>query len=326
MHEVDFDSYNFKYSEFIDLLKQHNQEYILSVFVGVTINKMVVSPIRPDKTPSCKLCYNSDKILTLFDYAKGTSYNVFEIIKEYNNWTNRKTIIEICNAVFYHSINPVLKEIPVIKQIAKADIEVIYSEFTKQDLELFSTFDYQASASTLNKLGIRKVSGYYFGEKFINKPAIIFCLKSLEGFENTQIYRPDLFKDQEGIEGKYRARSSRGLYLFKNTRGNTITTKSFQDAYWLYLAGCNVRFVLSEGHKFTEDEIMYYDQDYDNTHFLLFDNDKSGRENAEKVKDTFKLIFYKEEGIKDSKDYAMKFGLTALKKKMNNVNKFNQET
>jgi hypothetical protein len=278
-----------------------DQQAVLEYFLNTSIKlkKQVISPIRNDNNPSCSYNLDSDGNLILFDYARGSSHTIIDIIKIYLNIDYKETLRLIQDKFIFNTSFKNLKKVIKEKESfiytpPKFELFVNKVEFQEEDYNLFDYIDREK----IKDYPITKVDAYKLNGKDYFHVAYVFNHKNF-----TQIYRPDLDKNE-----RYRANTNYGLHDFnyKYEKPYSITTKSVNDALVVDNLGINTRFVLNEGHTFTEEEIVSYNSASKN--ILLYDNDEAGYKAVEKVmkntNDFFIPVFYpKENGIKDSKDY-----------------------
>lgn len=294
------------------LLMILNQVEVGSFYLSfpIVLNKMVNSPLREDKTPSCKFI-NEEGNLVMFDFTRGKSYSLYSLLMEFFSCSYEELREKLINDFFVGKRISSIKRVPLVKAYGykerNIELKIVPREILESDLALWNISDLvPITKELLIAYRIIPISFYVYNEKVYQTPdeAYAFSLSK----EYTQIYRPRLSKSKAGSEGRYRANTTRGIYgLDKCLKNHSyiLITKSFRDWFYLSALGFNVCFVLSEAHKFTEEESDLLKQ-YSERIVLLYDNDKTGIEKAEEAKlaFSFEAIFYKE--AKDSVEMLQK--------------------
>lgn len=306
------------------LLMILNQVEVGSFYLSfpIVLNKMVNSPLREDKTPSCKFI-NEEGNLVMFDFTRGKSYALFPLLMEFFSCSYEELRDKIVNDFFVGKrTSTINRNTPNLKVVSykerNTELKIVPREILESDLALWNISDLvPITKELLITYRIIPISFYVYADKVFQTldPAYAFSLSK----EYTQIYRPKLSKSKAGSEGRYRANTTRGIYgLDKCLKNHSyiLITKSFRDWFYLSALGFNVCFVLSEAHKFTEEELDLLKQ-YSERIVLLYDNDKTGIEKAGEAaeKHSFEAIFYKE--AKDSVEMLQKnLNLTVILNEM----------
>jgi hypothetical protein len=250
-------------------------EFFLECKVELDIN--ICSPLRTDPQPGCRFTVDDEGILTLFDYSRGTSYNLISMISVYKEieYDDAKKLI----------INKFLNGVPPENRVVRTltprekrfDLKVAYRPFCDADFSLWNIApDIKVTEKDFIKYHVHALEVYTINDKAYNLtgPSYLFDMGVAK-----QIYRPDLPKKSDSFVGRYRSNTSKGLYgvSFLKDDWYVVITKSYRDWFYLQKLGVNSLFVLSEGHVFTEEELrllLKYKV------FVLYDNDTTGIEKS----------------------------------------------
>jgi 5S rRNA maturation endonuclease (ribonuclease M5) len=229
------------------------------------------------------------------DYAKKITYSFVNFILEYCKIDYHT----LCDWIQkdYQNVHTVIPNKTIHVEVP-FDLFISKRPYLKLDLDFWSISDLNITEEILTKYKIFPLKAFSLKgyEGIVKEPTYIFE----HSFQ--QLYQPNLEKHK----GRYRAKTSKGVYGWDYliNHDKVIITKSFSDWFYLKLLGFNALHVLTEGNKFTEEDINKLSQF--KQVFILYDNDETGIEMANKLKVYGYIpVFYKQE--KDTKDMLKRF-------------------
>lgn len=269
-----------------DVLKSINQILVAETYINDKIRfyKSIKSPLRADKRAGCRFVVDKKNNLILFDYSRGKSYNVIQLVAEINNISFTEAKSEIIKKFMYGGVN---HSVNTLKYQPREFLKIAYAarEITDEDIKFWSIGGINFTKRDFNFYNIITASKYSLNGRLISNPAYIFKQKNF-----TQVYRPDVKKDLEGFIGRYRSDTMLGVHAFRKfeNRDYIIITKSFRDAVYIDKLGFNVCYVIKEGHNFTPEQISHL-RTFKKV-YVLYDNDSTGKKNANKLKELHQFI------------------------------------
>lgn len=291
--------------------------------IEVVLGKKIVSPVREELNPSAAFFVTTEGNLILKDFG-GESWSIWKYLKwKYN--LDYKGILEMIDKDYqlgFKSINRVnnyntTKPKPVItNRKLEGESSYIYPakrDFTQEDLEYWK--QYGITEGTLKKFNVSSLTCFWVvkGEKannHVTKPGeFAFCYTL--GKDKYKIYRP-LATNYKWVNNG----SSKILLGEDNlpwVGDKLIITKSLKDVMLLYELGIPSVALQSE-NTFLDKELYERLSKRFKEIYLLFDNDKTGRENSSKLCAAYKLKeIFVQGSQKDLSDYCKVYGVDITK-------------
>lgn len=309
---------DFKQKSFKELELEYGQENLFQFLFPekIELNKYYKNPTREDSNNGCSFVWMNNT-LTFRDWSKGKNYNYIEFGMTYFKF-QLKDLLDYLNTKF----NPINFKTTNInkKEYKKAitDIQIKTKDFTEEELEDFHTYDFKVDGDFLNKCNIYSVKTlYYNGEVIQENCNRIYAFVNIDfkGIKKYQIYFPSKEKSK-----RYRSVSTDNipqLQYLKHDCKKLIITKSNMDSFYIrHVLGINSIAVLNEGVVIPEQYMNILDKKYEL--YLLFDNDKAGRQAVIKYKKQyphikFNVLFIPFKYGKDIKDVIKKYKVNDIK-------------
>lgn len=262
------------------LLENVNQIHVLEYYLSqpIILNENIKSPLRSDPNPGCRFCVNEDGDIILFDYSRGTSYNMVKVVAEKIGIDYKDALTEIQKTFVIKSTNYVKPEKLAVPDRIPFKIFIKKKEIGERDLKFWSIGDVNFTKEDFEKYNIVNLEVYSINNMiFRPNQAYLFNFPSFR-----QIYRPDLRKDARGLEARYRSDTMLGLHTIGEITNfdYIFVNKSCRDGIYVHKLGFNSAFVLKEGHKYTPEQIEYLKQF--KKVILLYDPDEAGVFNSTK--------------------------------------------
>lgn len=270
--------------------------------------KIIRSPFRQDKNPTCSFYYSKTNRLYLHDFATEEHIDVFEAVKRKLGLTYKQVLDRI------------------IEDKDKFDTEFYVEESKENKLEFVigdnSLYDYynryHISKSTLLRFDVYSAKTIYINEEVVAKstktnPIFTYLFPS----GNVKVYRP-LSKDKsKKWSGNANMRDIAGIKQLPKRGRILFVTSSLKDVMMLYELGYNAIAFNGEGYGVSGDtfEVMKetlskLDKRFEHVIFYM-DNDAPGIAFGTKLHYVHKkkFIYNPEHKPKDLSDYVQKYGV-----------------
>lgn len=270
--------------------------------------KIIRSPFRQDKNPTCSFYYSKTNRLYLHDFATEEHIDVFEAVKRKLGLTYKQVLDRI------------------IEDKDKFDTEFYVEESKENKLEFVigdnSLYDYynryHISKSTLLRFDVYSAKAIYINEEVVAKstktnPIFTYLFPS----GNVKVYRP-LSKDKsKKWSGNANMRDIAGIKQLPKRGRILFVTSSLKDVMMLYELGYNAIAFNGEGYGVSGDtfEVMKetlskLDKRFEHVIFYM-DNDAPGIAFGTKLHYVHKkkFIYNPEHKPKDLSDYVQKYGV-----------------
>lgn len=289
------------------------QESIMEYYLGQKITpKLIRSPFREDKHPTCGFYYGKTGRLYLHDFATDEHFDCIEIVKRLYGISYNKAIqrINIDADKFETQDKAEINEHKLLEYIVGNEDYTYFNKLGIKD-------------STLKRYGVYSARAVYLNEELTWKATAknpIFIYQYPSG--RFKAYRP-LEKEREK---KWISNSTihdvQGYLQLPTTGKIAIITSSMKDVMLLKELGFAAIAFSSEGiptkgenKKFVEEVIEQLKERFSLV-LLFLDNDKPGIEYANKIGKAYniKSICIPNDQPKDVSDYAAKYGIKKTKK------------
>ena len=302
------------------LLSKNSQETYFEHYLGVPVKKgLFRSPtnIRSDTNPTCSFYKDSKGNLKYKDFAGPTFDFVGCVMYIFQcNYYNALRIIA-------HDFGIIeIKDIPknppkmeytrvILTQTTKSRIEVEIKDFSKKELDWWSSFG--ISLSTLQKFKVFSIksvflNGNYFTTSSESSPIYgYYGGVNSDGDELWRLYMPT--KRNYRFLSNWSSTMVQGAKQLPKEGEFIVITKSLKDVMALYEFGITAIAPNSENLFLTEAQYSKLQKRF-NEIYLLYDRDLPGVKSANKIRKKFKdlkvLLVPK---VKDFTDYVKKYGI-----------------
>jgi len=287
-----------------DLYKHYSEYDILRAYFGdIKINTVISSPLRKDNHPSFNIFYSPVNGCLLFkDFTTDDKGDIIRLVQlKYSLPIYQDALNKIA---FDFGLN---KEFELPKTMKKEDIDIVkydiglssYCEKYQYNIQIsirnWELRDYDfwrsfgISSFTLKKYNVIPISGYFVNAFEVKTPDIAYAYIELKDNKVTyKIYRPT--KDKAL---KWRTNNSDDVHpgymqLPKNSN-LLIITKSLKDVMAID-ENCDIACIAiqAETNYIKEHVMLEYKQRFKYV-ISLFDNDDTGKTQAERYKDIYNI-------------------------------------
>lgn len=255
---------------------------------------LIKSPLRPDNKPSFKLFIPRGSEVVLYkDFSTGDNGSVFKLLKELN-----------CPIKEY-------KEVYVPRNRVKYKICISPREWSDKDASYWLGFGIELNF--LEQSNVRPITHYSLGFNTYRCEELAYAFKeTVNNVSYYKIYQP-LSKDR-----KWRSEMTSSILSLYNTiplfGKELIITSSLKDSLCIWSnTGIPCINPQGEGYSISTDIMSDLKQRFDNI-YVLYDNDKAGKENGLRISKENKITYLElPKGPKDPSD---------LYKSLNNKQEF----
>lgn len=245
------------YWEKIDQMKVWN-------YIGVTkISKNLYSIFRNDKTPKCSLSEKNGKLIF---WDRGQSFDCIAAIAKLNGKTYKEAI-KLCLNICKGSPINILKLKEPTKYIP------IFKNWTKEGLNFWDNYEIN-----IKKYPVKQIKGWTYEEDvFIERLGFVFIYN--EGYK---FYLPKHGNLSKMFFGNIVSTST----WFENNNSNTLMVGKAvkEDLFFRGVFGNRFDYIHLQGEANWKKILNQYD--YDNL-IINLDNDLTGREQSEKIKEYY---------------------------------------
>lgn len=289
------------------------QEKLIEKFLKIKITtKLIKSPFREDKNPTCGFYYSKNGILYLHDFATGTHFDVFQIGMRCMLTTKQ----DLVNYII--SIKHTLEESTEVDLTRDYNYEYIPGD----DKGYFDR--YFIPRIMLSKYGVEPARAIYIDgvlSSRATKGNPIYVYKHNDRFK---IYRPLSPNTDKKWGGNLDATCVSGWNNLPSKGDICFITSSLKDVMVLKILGYNAIAFQGEGYGLSNKTMKIMNEKVTELrsrfkHILLFlDNDNPGIANANKLCQIHKLLnIYLPIGYpKDISDYIFKYGISSTSRRM----------
>jgi DNA primase len=279
---------------------------------GVPItNSLFISPIRKDKTPTCKLLYHSNGTLMYLDNRPGEFRgDCINFVRFLKGLSYKEALLDIYKTMSVNTHSTYTKkDISLISNKEKATIKLNFKDFTKEDLDYWG--QYYINIDLLNKFNIKSVKECFIknkdGEYFNCRKKNELCFAYLFPDNTVKVY----FPDRDSYRFVSNTTSIQGLAQLKDNPEYVVITKSLKDVIVLHLLG--IPALAPQTESIIPSSII----DSFEKSYLFYDNDVAGRKASIKVRNKYTevpiLLIPQEYGVKDISDFIKKYGIDKTK-------------
>jgi len=301
----------------MNIFEYVSQEDIFNkYFHEVNLKARYINTLRPgDKNPGCFYQYRNGK-LYFTDYANADKpkmdcidivmklYNIsakeaFEVIKKDFNLSFMPTSFK--GDIITPSKIKDYESIPKKTTYSPSEIIVVNQDFKQIDIDYWN--QYSITVDTLNKFNVKSCFKAYIDKQLYHiwipqDPMYSYCEKD----KFYKLYRPKASKNR-----KWRTNISGGILegykQLPNSGELLIITKSLKDVMCLYQLGYNSVGVRSETTLMSPNAMNILRDRFEKI-IILFDNDDTGIQSIDKIKQEYGINgFYIEKKL-DSKDVS----------------------
>ncbi|HSH53142.1 MAG TPA: CHC2 zinc finger domain-containing protein [Bacteroidales bacterium] len=295
-----------KKKELLDII---DELAVFTFYMGFKplINQTYISPLREDKSPSFCLFWGKNGHLLYKDFGTGESGDCVKFVKEIKHVSYKTAIKEIYDLFKHKSINSYQKSKPLRKITPSPKrIEVRKTNFTKEGLSFWKK--YGVIEKTLNKFDIIQVDKVWSNDKLIvtkyNTKGPIFAYII---YDRIKIYMPyNSTKFLTNCNQFY----IQGWKQLDRNKKDLIITKSLKDVCVLDVLEYSSIAPNSESYSIPGIIHTSIKNSFDNI-YLLYDNDKTGIKNSNKLTEKFNYtpIFIPDKfKTKDISDFYKQYG------------------
>ena len=303
------------------LLEKYSEETYFEYYLGIPVSKrLVCSPIRQDRHPTCSFYRNKNGELIFKDFGANTNYSFINVVMEIFRLGYYQALNKIAtdfgllkSDVNYNKQSPIkiatkkfVKDEPTIIQIEKKD-------FSKEELDWWNQYGitkeilkeynvYSCKHVFLNgRLRVKStdtnfIFGYYFGKQ--------------NGRELWKIYMP--MRDSYRFINNLDAKRIQGFKQIPDSGSLLVITKSQKDLMCFKRMGIPAIAANSE-HLFPESKVMDNLKRRFTNIVVLYDNDKTGLHRMWEIRKQYPELNYiwipKKYKAKDISDYCKMYGL-----------------
>lgn len=312
------------------ILSNINQETIIAKYLNIPIQskRLFRSPFRDDKHPTCSLYKSASGILYFHDFATNDYFNCFMIVMKLYNCTFYEALQiiaeDFCLCRYSQSRGDKIQIIPEIKKTEISIIQPEIQNFTKEDLDWWNTYGIDENI-------LKKFNVYSVKSVFVNGllQSITTSTNPIYGYYGGQEKNIDLWRLYFPKRKEYRflsnwnAQKIQGYDQLPDNGKLLIITKSMKDCMTLYRLGLTAIAPNSET-LFISDEMLEELKNRFNKILVLYDNDKAGKYNMNKIRKKHPELSYwfipNKYEAKDVSDFYKKYGenktMKFIKKKL----------
>ena len=293
------------------MFNKYSQESIFAAYNVPITNSLFISPIRKDKTPTCKLIYHTNGTLMYLDNRPGEFRgDVINFVKHIKNISYKQALLDVYKTMNNGTISTHLKQnINLISNKEKSTIKLNFKEFTKEDLDYWNS--YYINIDLLNNFNIKSVKECFIknseGEYFNCRKKDEMCFAYLFPDNTVKVY----FPERKAYRFVSNTTTIQGLSQLKEDPEYVVITKSLKDVIVLHLLG--IPALAPQTESIIPSSII---DSFDKT-YLLYDNDIAGRKASIKVRNKHPevpiLLIPQEYGVKDISDFIKKYGIDKTK-------------
>lgn len=301
------------------LLEKNPAEAYFEFYLGVPVKKgLFVSPscLRADHKPTCAFYKNKKGDLIYKDFA-GISGDFINIVMHIYNVSYYKALNIVANDFGILKLDNYEVNKPkltytgaILKENNKAKIQVEVKEFSKKELDWWSSFG--ISKHTLKKFKVFSIkhiflNNNYFGTSTESSPIYgYYGGKDVDGDELWRLYMPT--KRAYRFMSNWSSRLWHGSKQLPKEGTHCILAKSMKDLMLLYEFGFVAIAPTSENILMTEGQMDKIISKYGNNVLVFFDNDLAGVRGAHKYLKAFDIrcVFIKRKYSKDISDLYKK--------------------
>lgn len=319
------------------LLNRNTQETYMEHYLGVPISKKIIkSPLRNDKKPTCSFYKNKKGDLYFKDFATKDSFNFVGVVQHKFGCSFYKALRIIANDFGYINDPNLNKNVSLIKEYSNSilntnsnpTIQITNTEFSKEELNYWKQFG--ITLNTLKKFKIFScknvfLNGCYLTSNNIYKPDFIFgYFRGLNknNEELWRIYFPN--RKEYRFLSNWKSTMIQGdKQLSKNNLDLLVITKSLKDVMCLYEFGISAIAPVSETVFLTEKQFEKIKSKFKKI-VLFYDNDYAGIVNMNKIRKKYDVdcIFIpKKFKVKDISDFYKCYGFESTSKLINTAKK-----
>ena len=284
------------------ILNRISEEDIMEYYlqVSVQLDKLIKSPLRQDRHPTCSFSYHSGRI-KFRDWSEPHPWDCFDIVC-------RKF-----NIGFYAALEKIardfsLREKPVNDKVisererqkteftksSKKNIQVKHQSFTRTDVEYLKSFGITSEQCrkfrciSVQKAWVGEKEYYYYSEK---DPCIGYYLgEDSFGNQRWKLYFYKRNKSYEGILPRFIGNTNRinGWVQIPEHGGVLVITKSMKDVMVLDTFGINAIALQNETTLIYSDLVLNLKKRFRRI-YSLYDFDRTGIAMANKMKKLYSI-------------------------------------
>lgn len=275
------------------------------------------NPLREDNSPGCKFFKSDNGKILFHDFSYGKTWDCFNLLKDKFNISRREAIHKINKDYDLRLDTTTPREVKIepeypepVKKESQFSLK-INKDFSESEMQYWK--QYGITRKILEFYRVHSVSKVFKDSKICWKSTAknpIFAYLFQE--KSAKLYRPlspSSATKWMSVNSGGILQGSEQLDLFGNM---LIITSSLKDVMTLRSLGYNAMAPQSESANLGN--LEYTKRLYDKV-ILFYDNDKAGRENAEKWKHLFSGTIFLDT-CKDISDYYKKYGRWKTKQKM----------
>lgn len=282
------------------LYQTYSQESIFSAYGVPITTSLFISPVRKDKTPTCKLQYYKG-ILRYFDNRPGEFRgDAVQFVQYIKNLTYKQALWDIYTTLNSGNLSFINKTEKKLQEFAcKKTIKINIKDFTQEDLSYWN--QYGVTLETLSKFNVVSVKDCYItnpeGEYFNCRKKEEMCFAYLFPDSSIKVYFPNRKEYRFIGNSNY----IQGLQFITPDKPLLIT-KSYKDVITLSLYDIQAVAAQSESILPPKFLIEQFNCSY------LADNDWAGKKAAVKIRNNYNIPIYlfnneyRRMGIKDFSD------------------------
>lgn len=309
------------------ILANVTQEEIFEKFLGVSVKYGTIfcSPLRKDDNPTCSFKKMPSGVILYRDWADEKALNCFDLVMKLCNCDFVSSLLYIEQALILNKKNiryvePKNKKSVTYKKSNKQIIQVELSKTFQPEVITYLTeyFITYQQTKLFNVFPIKKV---WLNDKLIyqynkNDPAIAYYFGKNENNQRWKIY---FFKRRSRFRFLCNTNRINGWIQLPEKGKLLVITKSLKDVICLYRFGIPAIAMQNET-TIPYDYIIKELQERFQNIVSLYDFDRTGVVNANKLKRLYKipyLFFRKINNVKDFSDYLKEFGLEKTQRLIN---------
>lgn len=299
------------------ILSKINQETIFSYYLRTPLNskKLICSPFRSDKNPTCSIYKSRSGTLYFHDFATNDHYNCFNIVMKKYNCNYHEALKIIAKDFGLISDNIEKKEIKIVQDIkTKLDtiIQVEIKDFTEKELEWWNK--YGITKDILKKFNVFSCKNVFlnnnlFGSSSSSCPIYGYYGGKHNNIELWRIYFPK--RKSYRFIGNYPSKKIQGFKQIPKSGKLLVITKSMKDVLCYYSLGITAIAPNSET-LFISDSILEDLKKRFKYIIVHYDNDRPGKYNLAKIRHSHPELNYffipNSYEAKDISDFYKKYG------------------
>lgn len=310
---------------FESLLEIANEEYMYSIYLGYypKIKRMYKSPFNNEKTPSFNIYYKDNR-LRFKDYSSNNTGTVIDLIMLLYSLSFREALIRLNNDLNGRQRSSILipNNISFRNGIKlNSDIQVVSKGYTQEDLDYWK--NYYFDIKDLEYFNIKPCQEVWLGDNIWysynpKNPCYRYLFNG-----KYKIYKPlETNKNNKWLSNCNNIDNIQGFEYLDYKSDTLIITKSYKDVACLkrHLNYDSISFH-GESHYIEQKIINYLKTKYKKIYFL-YDNDKSGIRDVEKLSKLYDIPYIYipiEYNVKDISDFINVYGINNTKQRVNNL-------